>query len=553
MTKHRRERERIRGAEKRKPIYSGVGGVIARAFDATVGIFAPRLVHSMQVARVKSASLVAHEAAAITRTNPPANTSSADGEILPDLRRLRDLSRTMVRDDPNGASTMNIIDESVVSEGIVAQSTCTPKATGLSPEQCEEWKLACNERFAHWCEHEADATEVGSFYDLQSLALRSYLTDGDAIGHAVIGGDGLIACEMIDADRVESPGFFDTDTIRAGVELGPHGERVAFYVLPSHPDDVFVRSKPNTVPERIRVNDNGISLIQHVFKRTRPGQTRGVPLLTPSVLFSRTLHHFIDSELIAARAASNFSMFIKKAVSTKDVDVWPVAQGESAVEKEYHEELQPGIIEYLNEGEEPVPFNPNRPGSNFDPFVMRILRLISASTGLSYEIVARDFGRMNLSSARAMLRECRRGFDLMRSRLVRQFCRPWYHNVIRMAVGSGQLRPPSMRLWADRTETFLAVRWVPPTYGMVDPKTDVEASVAAVAANLSDPFEEAAKQGRDAFETLEARARFLVRAREIEERDGLEAGVLTRQPNEPSPPANQPEDASQPQDQEVPA
>jgi len=90
---------------------------------------------------------------------------------------------------------------------------------------------------------------------------------------------------------------------------------------------------------------------------------------------------------------------------------------------------------------------------------------------------------------------------------------------------------------------------------MVDPKTDVEASVAAVAANLSDPYEEAAKQGRDAEQTLEARARFLVKAKEIEERDGLEAGVLTRAPNAPSPPANQQQEdnADQPKDEQVPA
>jgi hypothetical protein len=55
-------------------------------------------------------------------------------------------------------------------------------------------------------------------------------------------------------------------------------------------------------------------------------------------------------------------------------------------------------------------------------------------------------------------------------------------------------------------------------------------------------------------QTLEARARFLVKAKEIEERDGLEAGVLTREPNAPSPPANQQEDnADQPKDDEVPA
>ena len=546
------KRDRIRGAEKRKRIYTGVAGILSRAVDATLGIFAPRTVHAMRVARVKSSALVAYEAAEITRTNPAAPTGSADGEILPDLHRLRDLSRTLVRDDANASSTVDILDDNIVGDGIVAQSTCTPEETGMSPDQCAEWRAFCDQRFRRWCDEEADATRVGTFYDLQSIALRSFLTDGDGIGHLVAVGDGVIACELVDADRVESPGFYDTDKIRAGVELGPNGERIAFWILPSHPDDVFPGSKLSTNPIRIATEDRGFSIVQHVFKRTRPGQTRGVPLLTPSLLYSRHLHHYLDSEMIAARAASNFAMFIKRTASVQDPDIFPVRGNEQATEREFHQELEPGIIEYLNEGEEPVEFAPNRPGTAFDPFVMRMLRSIAASTGLSYEIVARDFGRMNLSSARAMLRECRRGFDRMRKRFVRQFCRPWYHNVIRAEVGAGRLKPPAQ--WLDRTEAFLAHRWVAPSYGMVDPKTDVEASVAAVAANLSDPYEEAAKQGRDAEQTLENRARFLVKAAEIEKRDGLKEGVLTAQPNAPSPPAqSDPDNANEPKDEEVPA
>ena len=286
---------------------------------------------------------------------------------------------------------------------------------------------------------------------------------------------------------------------------------------------------------RSPVEDNGISIVQHVFKRVRPGQTRGVPIFTPSLLYTRHLHHYLDSELIAARAASNFALFIKRGVSATDTDIFPVQNNEQATGQEFHEELQPGIIEYLNEGEEPFDFTPNRPGTAFDSFVTRILRAISASTGLSYEIVARDFGRMNLSSARAMLIQCRRGFDLMRRRLVRSFCQPWWNNVIRMAVGSGRLRPPKQ--WLDNPAAFLACRWVSPGYGMVDPKTDAEASTLAVAANLSTPYDEAAKQGMDAEQVLRERARFLKRAREIELEHGLEPGVLTAQPNAPSKPA----------------
>lgn len=526
---------RIRGGEERKPIYGGVAGMFARAFDGAIGIVAPRLVHKWRVARVKSSGLLAYEAARITEQNPRPTSSSADGEILPDLRKLRDLSRTMIRDDAHGAATLNILEECVVGEGVQPQSSCTPAATGLSEEECQAWRDACNARWKRWAEDEADATGVESFYGLQTLALRSYLQDGDAISHALIDGFS-ISCEMVDADRVESPGWFDTERIRAGVELGPRGERVAYHILPKHPDDWFPGSKGGkTLPVRHAANQDGFSIVQQVFKRTRPGQTRGVPLLTPALLYTRHLHHYLDSELIAARAASNFALFIKRAISPTDQDVFPVQDNEQATGTTRYEHLEPGVIEYLNEGEEPVEFAPNRPGTAFDPFVMRMLRAISASTGLSYEIVARDFGRMNLSSARALLRECRRGFDLMRNRLVRMFCRPWWENVIRMAVASGEIVPPAG--WLDDPAPFLACNWVPPAYGMVDPKTDVETSVLRVDANLSTPYAEAAQQGQDAEHILRERARFLVRARELEQENNLPPGSLTAMRNAPSQPA----------------
>jgi hypothetical protein len=50
----------------------------------------------------------------------------------------------------------------------------------------------------------------------------------------------------------------------------------------------------------------------------------------------------------------------------------------------------------------------------------------------------------------------------------------------------------------------------------------------AVEANLSTPYDEAARAGLDAEQILEARSKFFVRAREIEERDGHEPGTLTR-------------------------
>jgi capsid protein len=96
-----------------------------------------------------------------------------------------------------------------------------------------------------------------------------------------------------------------------------------------------------------------------------------------------------------------------------------------------------------------------------------------------------------------------------------------------MAVASGRIAAPAGFL--DDPQPFLAARWVAPSYGMVDPGSDVAAAKAACEANLSTPYEEAAKYGADAEQILLARARFLARAAEIEREFGLEPGTLTKE------------------------
>lgn len=552
---------KIKNKQPRRAMYAGIAGALARVVDGAVGLFAPERAHEMRKARVLSAALQAYEAAKLTRTNPAMPGGSADGEILQDLPRLRELSRGLTRDDATVASAVDIREQYIVGTGILPQPRCTPEETGLTQEQCDEWNRSCLEAFMRWAVDEADATRQGTFFDLQALVQRCVDADGEAIAHTVVGGDGMIACEIIDADRIVSPNEIDTPTIRSGVEIDKHGRPVAFHILPHHPDDWFIGAPVTAQPKRVEVEHNGISIVQHVFRRVRPGQTRGVPRIASAILCGRHLHHYLDSELIAARAASNISLWIQREASTTDADIFPVQESEVGQDGNYHETTRAGTVEYLNEGEKPIAFNPNRPGSQFEPFVVRILRMISGAMGLAYEMVAKDFGRMNLASNRGMRAECHRGFDIDRARVVFQFCRPWWGNVIRMKVGSGELKAPAKFL--DKPAAFLRCVWVAPSYGMVDPMSDVQASVAEQKANLISPYDAAARNGQDAEHVVLERARFQKFVRKVESVAGLDKGELdTSAPgdtapvpeepmapdeppkkDEPAPPAKQPDEA----------
>ena len=275
----------------RKGIYDGVRGRLAKAVDAAVGLVAPRLAHEWRRARVRSEALLAFEAARISRLNPSQSSSSADGEILADLPQLRAQCRQLVQNDGHAASAIAILCEAIVGDGIRPQSVATAKGTGLSDAELLAWREACNAEWARWAE-QADATQFGTFYDLQDLALRHLIVDGECFGHTVMDRAGDVWAELLDPDRIESPGRFDTATIRGGVELGERGERVAFHVLDHHPDDMLLYgAKGSWNPTRIAAKDGRFSMMQHGLRRQRAGQTRGVPWLAPGIECLRHLHH----------------------------------------------------------------------------------------------------------------------------------------------------------------------------------------------------------------------------------------------------------------------
>lgn len=534
----------ITGAKQRRPIYSGWRGRIASAVDAAVETFAPGLAHKMRVNRINNAAVVAYEGARFTRTNPmPQGSGSADSEAIPDLPNLRQMSRTLVRDDSHAAATINILVEFIIGEGVRPLSVCTPAATGMTDEQCRDWNAQVDRAWKEWAEGDrADATGYGSYYQLQENALRTQLTDGDAIGHSLFERDGSIEIELIDADRIESPNYHDTKEIRGGVERNPRGREVAVHVLKDHPADSFAGAH-SSESKRIEVRSGPLQVVQHVFHRGRPGQTRGVPILAPVLLSLRHLHHYLDSEVIGARAASNFALFIKRNVQRGDASLMPVAELDQNNQKvqHYHEALEAGTIEYLNEGEEPVSFNPNRPGNAFEAFVMRLLRSSAAATGLSYEAVARDYGRMNLSSARTLINQMRRGFAMTLGRFNFQWNRPHRENFIRHQVATGRLVPPDRRAFLSNPQAFLATRWVSPAFPLMDPMKDYVAAAFAIENNLASPMEKAAEFGVDPVQVLEDKAKLAKAAQEIEEREGLKPGTLTAKSSAPrTPPGDGP-------------
>ena len=515
-----------KGSDGKPSLYQGVGGAVARAVDAVLSPIAPRLVLSRQRARMQSMAMLAYDMAARKRTRRVQRSGSADGDLLVDLPEMRRNSRSMVRDDSSASAMVRVLEDNIVGTGLRPQMMVDREATGLSDSEADRFNRDAEAYFAVAAE-EVDASENDTFWSMQRQVLRTLVVDGEFLLHRTYIEDSRrlvgTAFECIDVDRLVDPVVSGSIDVRAGVEVGDRQNALAYWITPRHPDETGVLHKTprmrTNVPERWLRYAGGQPSILHGFRRDRPGQTRGVPFFAASFALVEAMNDMLETELQAARAAAKFCAFIKQTMDTNAGGIEQDSDGQ------WHERLESATIRYLNAGEELVPYTPNRPGNNFEPFVVRVLRSICASLGLPYEMVAKDFGGMNYSSARVALLEARRGFEALQQLLVEKLCQPVFAATMVDGIVSGKIRMP--RGFLQRPSLFLRAYWQPPAWGWVDPTKEIDASRLAIENSLSTPQAEAARQGGDAEANLEQRARFLKRAQQVEKAYGLQPGALT--------------------------
>lgn len=507
--------------------------IVARLLDVVANTVAPTWGVARATARARldasarRSTSLRYDAARSDRTRRRAVAGSADGDLLPDLEVLRRKSRDLVRDDAHASAAVAVKLENVVGAGLKVQADVRADLAGISQQQADDYNNQAERIWQRWASDHCDATECSDFDEMTRQVYRARLLDGEAFVHrvAVPGREISTSWELIDPDRIGDDMRSTTDNVRGGIEFGSRGQPVAYYVSPFHADEARTQNIGANKPERIARKTEDWHNLLHVFRRLRPGQTRGEPLIVPAMPLFEHLHHYLDSEIIAARANSCIALYVERPVDPiGDPDITQEIAAAGDAGSQWHETIEPGTIEYLNAGEKISPYMPNRPGTTFDPFVVRVLRAICAALGLPYEMVVKDFGGMNYSSARVSLLEARRGFELEQSLLISQWLRPVWRTVMQEAIAAGLL--PQFPQAVENPEPFLAARWIRPAWGWVDPVKEAEASRVAIVNNLSTPDREAARAGMDAEEVLRARARHMVRARDIEQANDLPPGSL---------------------------
>jgi len=512
----RREvREALRGAAKQN--------LLERAIATVAPVMAAR----RQKARMFMAVAGGYTGASRSRRQTSEwkvnENSSADADILVDLPTLRDRARDLVRNEPLAAGALGGTVTSVVGTGLALQSRVDREALGMDEDQAAAWQRLVEREWCLWFDSTCcDATRTQNGYGLQSLVFRAALESGDVFVampmRPVRGMPYRLALQLIEADQVSNPaGKMDTDKLAGGVELDDWRAPIAYHVRRSHPGAI---NRVSMEWDRFEAfgQRTGRRQFLHVYKKLRPGQTRGVPWLAPVIETLKQLGRYTEAELMAAVVSGMFTVFVESergGIDVNDPTGIGAEVGAGASDKDI--KLGAGAIVDLSPGEKVNFANPGRPNTAFDGFVLSMCRFIGIALELPYEVLIKHF-TASYSASRAALMEAWKFYRERRAWLAETFCQPVYEAWMDEAVATGRIAAPGYFDDPIMRRAYLRAEWVGDGPISLDPVKDVTAAEKRVQLGISTLQKETALHDGGDWEANHVQR---VREEAARKRDGL--------------------------------
>jgi lambda family phage portal protein len=418
-----------------------------------------------------------------------------------DLDTMRQRSRDMIRNIPIATGAINTVCTNVVGSGLALQARVDRSILNLSDEQADTWESKVESEWSlFWDTNEVDASRTLNGAALTELAFRQSLENGEVfinLPRIRRGGPYDLKLQLVEADRVSNQNNeANTDTLFMGIEKDEYGAPVAYHVCNQFPYTTLSMKTMEWKVIQAYGSKTGLRNIIHLFRVLRPGQTRGIPYLTPVIESLKQLGRYSESELMAAVISSMLTVFIKTESGESDFDIAEMGAETGAKAGDKDIKLGYGSIIDLAKGEDITTVNPQRPNTAFDPFVQAILRQIGVALELPFEILIKHF-TASYSAARSALLEAWKFFNARRQWLAINFCQQVYEVWLYEAIASGRITAPGFFNNPLIRKAYSAAEWVGPAQGQIDPVKEVSAAEKRLALSLTTRAQEVAALGGD--------------------------------------------------------
>jgi len=399
---------------------------------------------------------------------------SADTVVNQANIQLRAIARSLDENSDLAAGVLNTLVKKIVGEELKLISNVT-SSTGKANEKLSRdiEKLWWN--FSQFPE----TTRELSMPEMQRLCCRTWLRDGEVLGHHVRGVNRIsartevaYAIELLEADYLPFTATTTSQTknIISGVEKNAWGAATAYHLYKEHPGAASTNyaTADKTETKRVLARD-----IVHLKYVNRLRQTRGVPILTPVLRRLEDIVDYEESERIAARINASFSAAITKSTEFANVTNDPDS-GRRSMQMESGQ-----IFDDLLPGEDISMIGADRPNPELMNFRNGQLRAVAAGTLTNYSAISQNYDG-SYSAMRQELQDAKINYTVLRSQFINDFLNPVYREFISMAMTQGLIRVPSN---VDE-RTLLSPAWSVPGTPWIDPKKEMEADILGIESGI---------------------------------------------------------------------
>jgi lambda family phage portal protein len=451
------------------------------------------------------------------------SSRSADSEIKPSLRVLRDRCREISRNHPYAKRYLQIMSTNVVgANGVRIQvrkrnddNSLDSVGNRIIEQAWQQWGRA------GFCTVDGRV----SWVQAQRLFMETLARDGEVLIQKIknpAGNPFGFSLKFLEADYLDEgydARLNNGNEVRMGVELDKRtGKPLNYYLFEDHPHhDQGYGSKTKRHHKIVPATE-----IIHCYLQDRAGQTRGVPWMSNVLTRLKMLDGYEEATLVNARvAASKMGFFVSP-------------EGDGFVGDDYDGaapilSAEPATFSQLPAGMSFQAFDPQNPTDSFADFEKGILRGIASGLGVSYVSLANNLEGVSYSSIRQGTIEDRDHFKMVQQFMIDQFIDPIYRAWLEMAITVGRVSLPMGKydLFADQ------VIYRPRGFAWVDPAKEINASVTALNNGIVSLQDVHSQYGRDTEEIFEQ----INRESELADRYGIDTAFQpfgTKLPAQPS-------------------
>ena len=411
----------------------------------------------------------AYQGALISRLTADwrASQLSPDAEIRNSIRKLRDRSRELIRNNPYAKQAKRTTQLNVVGTGMKFQSLVKQIRGGKRDERIND---AIEEKWEEWTQaYNCDCAGRHSFHEFEWILAGALPESGEAIFRIVRQQFGEskvpLALQVIESDLLDEEYSGATlakgNEWRNGVEVDQWGKAVRYSIMSRHPGDAYYLTNQGKQKENLLLPAKDII---HLYMPERPGQNRGVPWFHPVMDDLHQFQGYEEAAVIRARQGASVTGFITNNSGE--------LIGDDVEASERVQDFQPGTFKYLAPGESVSVPDIDYPSQQYEMFIKNKVRRFASGFGCSYETISKDFSETNYSSSRLSLLEDREHWRFCQKYIIQNFHYRIFKEWLSLAVLSGELDFPD---YTSNPKRYCKPRWTPPAQHYVDPLKEVKA------------------------------------------------------------------------------